>query len=78
MLNLHGAKVPVAPIEQQMRQLLDIEDLCLFQGVDAAGVEELVVAIEPMIRPLRFVVCRSPWNWALPNGIARPLDVKSQ
>ena len=51
VLNLRGAKVAAAPLEQQMRQLLDIENVCLFQGVDAAGREELVVAIEAEVLP---------------------------
>jgi acyl-coenzyme A synthetase/AMP-(fatty) acid ligase len=58
VLNLHGAKVAAAPIEQQMRQILDLENLCLFQGVDAAGLEELVVAIEAAALPEQQAIDR--------------------
>lgn len=56
VLNLRGTKVAAGPIEQQMRELLEIENLCLFQGVDASGLEELVVAIEAAALPDQKVI----------------------
>ena len=58
VLNLRGTKIAAAPIEQQMRQLLDVENVCLFQGVDAGGLEELVVAIEAAALPAQALIDR--------------------
>jgi acyl-coenzyme A synthetase/AMP-(fatty) acid ligase len=46
VLNVKGQKVATAPLEHELRQLLDVENVCLFQGVDEAGLEELVIALE--------------------------------
>src|SRR5262249_3507802 len=37
----------VAPIEQEIQQVLGVDEVCLFSGLTAAGKEELAVAIQP-------------------------------
>jgi acyl-coenzyme A synthetase/AMP-(fatty) acid ligase len=46
VLNVRGMKVATAPMEQAICQLLDLENVCLFQAVDAEGAEELIVIVE--------------------------------
>lgn len=46
VLNVRGFKIAIAPIEQQIQQLLNVANVCLFGGVNASGEEELLVAIE--------------------------------
>jgi len=41
-----GNKVAVGPLEETARAILGVEGVCLFNGVDAAGRDEVVVAIE--------------------------------
>ena len=45
VINLQGAKVAVAPIEQDLQRYLQADDICLFVHLDEAGQEELIVAI---------------------------------
>src|SRR5262249_54237625 len=46
VLNVQGKKYPVAPIEQVIQQELGVDEVCVFSGLNAAGNEELAVAIE--------------------------------
>ena len=46
VLNVRGTKIATAPLEQVIAQLLELENVCLFQSIDAQGAEELVVALE--------------------------------
>src|SRR5262249_41741468 len=46
VVNVQGRKIAVAPIEQEVQQLLGVDEVCLFSGLNAAGNEELAVAIE--------------------------------
>jgi acyl-coenzyme A synthetase/AMP-(fatty) acid ligase len=46
VLNLHGSKIPVVPVEQSIQQQLRVDDVCLFSGLNDDGNEELVIAIE--------------------------------
>ena len=46
VLNVQGKKIAVAPLEMDFRRILHVEEVCLFSGLNAAGQEELVVAIE--------------------------------
>ena len=46
VLNVRGSKMAVAPLEQKVQDILQVEAVCLFSGLDKAGVEELVVMIE--------------------------------
>jgi len=46
VVNVQGAKIAVAPIEQEIQQLLGVDEVCLFSGLNAAGNEELAVAIQ--------------------------------
>lgn len=46
VLNLRGQKVPVARLEQEIQQRLDVEEVCLFAGQTDSGEEELVIAIQ--------------------------------
>jgi len=46
VLNVRGLKYPVAPIEHRLQDLLGVDEVCLFSGLNAAGNEELAVAIQ--------------------------------
>jgi acyl-coenzyme A synthetase/AMP-(fatty) acid ligase len=46
VLNVRGIKLATAPVEQAICQLLNLENVCLFQAVDAEGAEELIVVVE--------------------------------
>jgi acyl-coenzyme A synthetase/AMP-(fatty) acid ligase len=46
VLNVKGQKVTTAPLEQAVREFLELENVCLFQSVGADGVEELTVVVE--------------------------------
>jgi acyl-coenzyme A synthetase/AMP-(fatty) acid ligase len=46
VLNVEGKKYAVAPIEQVIQQELGVDEVCVFSGLNAAGNEELAVAIE--------------------------------
>jgi acyl-coenzyme A synthetase/AMP-(fatty) acid ligase len=46
VLNIQGAKVAVAPLEQKVQMLLGVDNVCLFGTLNSHGAEELVVAIE--------------------------------
>lgn len=45
VLNIGGQKRAVGPIEQSLQQSLGVDEVCLFLGMTASGVEELVVAV---------------------------------
>jgi acyl-coenzyme A synthetase/AMP-(fatty) acid ligase len=51
VLNVGGAKIAVAPLEQAVAQLLGLENVCLFQHVDAQGTEQLIVVLETSALP---------------------------
>lgn len=53
VLNVRGSKMAVAPLEQKVQGILNVETVCLFSGLDKSGVEELVVVIESDKAPLR-------------------------
>jgi acyl-CoA synthetase (AMP-forming)/AMP-acid ligase II len=46
VLNLGGQKIPVAPIEESIRQSLGLENVCVFAVQNKAGMEALAVVIE--------------------------------
>jgi acyl-coenzyme A synthetase/AMP-(fatty) acid ligase len=46
LLNVNGRKVAAAPVEQEVRRRLGLEEICLFSGLAEDGEEELVVAVE--------------------------------
>ncbi len=46
VINLHGNKVPVAPIEQDLRDYLQVDEVCLFLRSNDASEEVLDVAIQ--------------------------------
>jgi acyl-coenzyme A synthetase/AMP-(fatty) acid ligase len=51
VIDLQGQKVAVAPIEQNLQQHLEADEVCLFAGLNDAGQEELIVAIQASSRP---------------------------
>ncbi len=51
VINLQGAKVAVAPIEQDLQRYLQADEVCLFVHFDDAGQEELIVAIKSSSTP---------------------------
>src|SRR5262249_3827628 len=46
MVNVQGLKFAVGPIEHEIQRLLGVDEVCLFCGLNAAGNEELAVAIQ--------------------------------
>jgi acyl-coenzyme A synthetase/AMP-(fatty) acid ligase len=46
VLILHGQKMAVAPIEQSIQHDLEVDEVCLFSGLNKQGYEEVVVAIQ--------------------------------
>ena len=46
VLNIQGEKVAAGPIEQHIQQFLKVDEVCVFSGLNAAGENELVIAIE--------------------------------
>jgi acyl-coenzyme A synthetase/AMP-(fatty) acid ligase len=46
VVNVQGRKFAVTPIEHEIQQLLGVDEVCLFCGPNAAGNEELAVAIQ--------------------------------
>jgi acyl-coenzyme A synthetase/AMP-(fatty) acid ligase len=64
MVNVRGQKIAVAPIEHEIQQLLGVDEVCLFSGLNPAGNEELAVAIQSSRQlsrsELEAVACRWP------------------
>jgi len=46
VVNVQGKKYPVAPIEHRIQQLLGVDEVCVFSGLNAAGNEEIAVAVQ--------------------------------
>ncbi len=46
VLNVGGSKLPVAPLEEKVQQILDVSGVCLFGRINDAGHNELTVAYE--------------------------------
>jgi acyl-coenzyme A synthetase/AMP-(fatty) acid ligase len=46
VVNLKGTKIAVAPIEQDIQHVLQVNEVCIFSGLSEEGHEELIVAIE--------------------------------
>ena len=53
VLNLRGQKIAVAPIESAIQHALRVDEVCLLSGLNDAGQEELVVAIQSAAKPPR-------------------------
>jgi len=51
VINLHGQKLAVAPMEQKIQDLLGVKAVCLFSGLSDAGENEVVIAIESKHSP---------------------------
>jgi acyl-coenzyme A synthetase/AMP-(fatty) acid ligase len=45
VINIRGQKLAVAPMEEKLQQGLGVDEVALFSGLGADGVEELVVAV---------------------------------
>ena len=46
VVNFQGQKLAVAPIEQEIQNALQADEVCIFSGLDDQGNEELVIAIQ--------------------------------
>lgn len=46
VLNLHGRKIAVAPIEQAIAEKFSVGAVCLFSGIDSSGQVEVTAAVE--------------------------------
>jgi len=53
ILNILGEKFAVGPFEQRIQQLLNVGEVCVFSGLNAAGQDELVIAIKSDREPAR-------------------------
>jgi len=51
VLNVKGNKIAVGPIEQAIQQQLGAEEVCVFSGLNAAGEDELVIAVKSDSEP---------------------------
>jgi acyl-coenzyme A synthetase/AMP-(fatty) acid ligase len=51
VINVRGDKIAVGPLEQSIGRVLQIDDVCLFNHLNDAGEEELLVAIETDRKP---------------------------
>ena len=58
VLNLQGRKKPVGPLERAAARALGVDAVCLFSTLNAAGLDELVVAIEAPGLPARDLLNR--------------------
>lgn len=46
VVNFRGQKLAVAPIEHNIQNILGVDNVCLFSGINNEGEEEVVIAIE--------------------------------
>jgi len=46
VINMQGVKIPVAPLEQDLQNFLDAQDVCVFSHLNNIGQEELLIAVE--------------------------------
>jgi acyl-coenzyme A synthetase/AMP-(fatty) acid ligase len=51
VLNVRGRKLAVAPLELWIQRALEVEEVCLFSGLNDAGQDQLVVAIQADAQP---------------------------
>lgn len=51
VLNVKGKKMAVAPIEQAIQDLLGVKAVCIFNGIDEEGSEEVLVVCEGEQQP---------------------------
>ncbi|MFC4441217.1 AMP-binding protein [Caulobacter henricii] len=58
VINLHGHKWAVAPLEALIQDELSAEDVCLFIHNTAEGDEEMIVAVQSQVRPSEGAVER--------------------
>ena len=62
VVNFEGHKVPVGPLEQEVKEYLSVENVCLFGGLNDQGSVELVVVIEaekmPRSAQLKYVAAK--------------------
>lgn len=55
-LNISGFKIAAAPIEDRIQRALGVDSVCAFAGLNEAGVEEVVIAVESDRRPSEQVL----------------------
>lgn len=51
VLNVQGRKMAVAPVEQAIQDLLGVSQVCVFNGIDAQGLDEVLVVWEGVKEP---------------------------
>lgn len=51
VINVHGHKLAVAPLELAIQAELSAEEVCLFIHINAAGDEEMIVAVQSQVDP---------------------------
>jgi len=56
VLNLQGRKKPAGPLEYAASRFLGVDTVCLFSALNAAGLDELMVAIEASALPAHHLL----------------------
>jgi acyl-coenzyme A synthetase/AMP-(fatty) acid ligase len=51
VINLHGHKTAVAPLEFSIQNLLSADDVCVFIHMNAKGEEEMLIAVQSSVAP---------------------------
>lgn len=51
VMNLKGQKIAVAPMEHKIQAILGVSAVCLFSGLNDAGEEEVIIALESQQPP---------------------------
>jgi acyl-coenzyme A synthetase/AMP-(fatty) acid ligase len=69
VLNVKGQKMATAPLEQQVRDITRVENICLFQSVGLDGRDELVVVLEMDGLPAKPVIDRVAANFRGFDGV---------
>jgi acyl-coenzyme A synthetase/AMP-(fatty) acid ligase len=46
VLNIQGDKIAVGKIEQRIQQILEVDEVCVFSGLNDAGQDEVIIAIQ--------------------------------
>jgi acyl-coenzyme A synthetase/AMP-(fatty) acid ligase len=64
VINLHGQKSMVAPIEQSLQRRLAAEEVCLFVHLNERGQEELLVAVQSPhpLEPAKIEMIRNQFS----------------
>jgi acyl-coenzyme A synthetase/AMP-(fatty) acid ligase len=71
VLNVGGQKIALGPIEQRLQEYLNVDEVCVFSGLNAASDVELVIAMKSDIRPSQEKLDRVNRSFASFDKLAR-------